>query len=807
MGLPNEILPFFQHGISSHDLPASNLNTGENKTFAPSHNSEPFPFAKQLQWSTLSATAITVVGLGAVGGTFSLAIELLASRYLGTFATRAFSTIGDELGTGIVLSKLGNGDIENNVFQGLTSRALIHGLMMAGMGLMLPMPLQMLLMVGNMTVGSKISEWMSYKMGLTNVNPLEEITGDKFLSDFFGTALVAGIAHLIPVAKLIAMAGAPLAMARRPTKKATEEFNRELIINNLSLQSFSDGHLQEGYSEFITATHLRGVILEDVSLKHPGMVVDHLIGLFQTSGLKYHGDTTPADVLASILTLNPKQYPRVLESMTSLIKSSTPEKQYAALEVFRQIAKRKPELLTMDDLLSIGMASELTEKNRGIFLMQAALPYLARCPHALTASQLDSLVQVGQAHPDYKYFIYALSEKPLPQDVQCKVQTELKRLEAAGAFPMRTSVQEQLGTGEANVLIVNNLGEGIGDTFTRNYFIEGLLVNPKLKITIMTPSPSLWNEQRITVIPIKPRGQTSLEGLANNYDAVFDSGTEYSSVRFRNIFNDSQLWRGNQTMPSSHLSVTGGRFISCYDNEASDTYSVRFGVDQIRIGNTRYETRTLNQKPGDQYSALLRLSAEFGLPLQQTGKALAGINNEANKNSWQKLVDSSPRPILLLNPFGGGVMEKGFYGEKHDFSHENLKEILKEFAQKGYRVIVLPGGVHGGKNDPQAWGTHAIAQSLIAQLPPNIRKHIIAAPDLEDLPHGFINHAVAVANEVVTVEGAIHHTLAWLRRKGYVMLTASINPQNRSGSSIWIPDDSQLRIITRENIRSEIPHV
>lgn len=67
---------------------------------------EPVSLSNLLSFSSLSNTAMSVVGFGGVGAVCSFVIESIASRYgVGKQMTNLFSMFADELGTGTLLSQ------------------------------------------------------------------------------------------------------------------------------------------------------------------------------------------------------------------------------------------------------------------------------------------------------------------------------------------------------------------------------------------------------------------------------------------------------------------------------------------------------------------------------------------------------------------------------------------------------------------------------------------------------------------------------------------------------------------------------
>jgi hypothetical protein len=159
----------------------------------------------------------------------------------------------------------------------------------------------------------------------------------------------------------------------------------------------------------------------------------------------------------------------------------------------------------------------------------------------------------------------------------------------------------------------------------------------------------------------------------------------------------------------------------------------------------------------------------LGLPLRAGEEPprgewlLAGASCAEAEAEWSALTASLPRPIALVNPFGGSEPLKGYSERRLGVLAEGIGGLVAE----GFGVVLLPNGT--------PWGGTATAEAVLARLSAGVRARVVVAPDPGDTPAAadrvmrWFKYFATWADVVVTVEGWLVH-LAYALGRPYRLL-------------------------------------
>jgi|CXWL01.1.fsa_nt_gi hypothetical protein len=251
----------------------------------------------------------------------------------------------------------------------------------------------------------------------------------------------------------------------------------------------------------------------------------------------------------------------------------------------------------------------LPEDEREFFLNNIILPVMFLDPKGLTYPILEEIKSVFEKDKSFQTFlILALQEDRISAEVKRKAGEILFSTEQGKALKeLQEMVKEKFKNG--NVLVVNNINEGLGDELIRNHIlIQSMLdFNDDLSVVIVTKRPFLYNHPRVTVVNQDNKEEVDV-ALGKSYDMVvnhFDEERNYSSlleskVRFQYEKKDDQ-------------------FLYVKTNKLGDN----FLVDEIRYFGKDIKNLLFldNHQVASVYYPSFKLVAGLGIPLS-TGEKM-----------------------------------------------------------------------------------------------------------------------------------------------------------------------------------------
>ncbi|MBF0387798.1 MAG: hypothetical protein HQL20_08085 [Candidatus Omnitrophica bacterium] len=411
-----------------------------------------------------------------------------------------------------------------------------------------------------------------------------------------------------------------------------------------------------------------------------------------------------------------------------------------------QALVHSPGISNRYDLVLFLLRFDLSIEERRTILTKFLEPYVFSHPEELTVQFIKSLRNFYQ-DKEIRYFLYFIKiNRRSPTEVREYVDAIIRDEKL---FLLHDDIKSHIQIGSKEVLVVHNIEDGMGDELIRMApILQGFLdYNPDIHITIVTRRRFLYDKPGVTVVGIR-NGKVEIKKrgvIKEHYDVVVNY---YDDAKSNDVFEQMLQKRDVED---------GGPFISIKSKKGDFTF------EQVSIAGQQYANlyNLDHTRNGNVYETTFRLMAELGLPIR-TGKDGRSVNslivgrfNKDAKKKWQammamtgnKLVNGRfNSPVLLLNPYGGESMGKGFSG-RGDGQGE-LIDMINEAVRIGFKVIILPNGRRGGTED--------VAINLFNALDMGVRSHCTVSPEPADNPRR-VKYLVGDANAILAVEGGMMH--------------------------------------------------
>ncbi len=380
----------------------------------------------------------------------------------------------------------------------------------------------------------------------------------------------------------------------------------------------------------------------------------------------------------------------------------------------------REDTIGLDDVIALAQSPVLADFRSRLF-EETAPRFVFSRPAAFTPERLGHIASMFADAPSYPYFLYTLAARPsLAANVRSWAAQELE-----GHFPYHKHAAAILRTRPLKLLVVLNVGMGQGDDVVRIApLFQGLLdANPAVTITLVTMRTYLYDNSRVTTLPFSDK-----DAVAATLEASFEGVIEFFQPEWPDFTFNIDLHTAIERYLAEHdpvLVIKGdlGRV-----SEGFVGGRLAFLYQTVKIGGIEIaQSRRLDQcEVRNIYEPTMRLLAELGLP-QRAGEetpptlsVLTGLSSADAQRVWAELVAPEPgsakRPVVLLNPFGGSGITKGFLEQD-----ELLAAEIAGLVDEGFLVILLPNG--------QKWGRRAAIDAVISRLDADVRANIRVAPD------------------------------------------------------------------------------
>ncbi len=453
--------------------------------------------------------------------------------------------------------------------------------------------------------------------------------------------------------------------------------------------------------------------------------------------------------------------------------------------IFKNMASAQQNLLEriqfqdLDFLLQDPLMG-LDRKDKDFILHSVIEPLLFSDPQDLSISIFNKMIHFFQDTDTFKYFLfYVLTHKNISLEVKKMSQ---KMLSEKKLFPLHKDVKNKLGAGKKEILIVQNLADGMGDELIRTHaLIQSFLgFNPDLQVTLITNRGYLYDHPRVTIQSfnnaLRDQSEQNIEN--KDFDVIVNYKDQYP-ITINNSFA-TYLQDLLKTKRDPFFYVQAG-------------FDYDFHYNSIKMEDRELlQTLHLNEKrEGSGYAPTLRLLAELGIPFRLGEKnkkvdfVVAGIPYPKAQDTWNKMMGiltknkrkkkSVKREVVLLNLFGGGHKEKGYDGDVLN-DVEKLKTGMRSLIANGFDIVLLP-------ND-RAWGGQRQTQKFVKAMDINEQGHIVIAPEPQK-DQRFFNYFVLYADHVITVEGGLMHLAYALGKSMGIIIKGSRIFKNEREK--WIP--------------------
>jgi HEAT repeat protein/ADP-heptose:LPS heptosyltransferase len=456
------------------------------------------------------------------------------------------------------------------------------------------------------------------------------------------------------------------------------------------------------------------------------------------------------------------------------------------LPLVGEFVRWQADVVGLDGILALAECSALAD-HRPYLFDHGVERFVFHAPEAFTVERLDRIARTFSDTPRYRYVLSSLAARraiaPALREILARDLDE--------RFAFREAAAAILQRHAAKMLVVLNIGMGQGDDLVRLVpLLQGLLdANPTLSITLVTFRPYLYDNPRVTTVPIGDDAALQ-DALGVSFDGVveffqpewpgftFRFEAHVAVERYLAEHQPGLVIKGDLGRP--HAGQEGSRFSFLFHTVAVGGQDIArsCGLDQTTVRNV-YEPTT-------------RLLAELGLPqraaddLPLTPSIVTGTRSADAEQLWADLVagksGAAERRVALLNPFGGSGTTKGFLEQDALVAAE-----ICGLVEEGYRVVVLPNG--------QPWGRRSAIDKVLCQLASDARAAVTVAPDpaeteeaakstLSERPElayrdrvmRAFKYFASYADLVVTVEGWLAHLAYILGRPFRLFLAAGSYP-------------------------------
>jgi ADP-heptose:LPS heptosyltransferase len=439
-----------------------------------------------------------------------------------------------------------------------------------------------------------------------------------------------------------------------------------------------------------------------------------------------------------------------------------------AITLLQMIADWRPELLNLDDLLSV---TETAPHDIGEEILRDTVEeFVLADPSEFSLEQYHRIQALAMSPVQSRYLLNAIaSHSQTRDDVRRAAMTGIDDL-----FPLRTNWRRLTADRPLTILCIQNIADAQGDEIVRlNALLQAFLdERDDTQITLVTDRSYLWQHDRIRTLSFDDR--KAIEHELNGKPEVL---IEFFEPNIRYLNYDPDLHDLIENLRQLHQPVL--------DIFSSKGWN-RFQLDSVRLQGVEWShALELDRwRTESVYDSVTRFIAELGLPLRSgetwpmAEPALAIKPVTGVKPAWEEIEQNNveQRPVALLNIFGGASELKGFARRQTD----SAVRVLSTLADDGYFVVFCLTDT--------PWGSRDVAARLLARLPTKYLTHVILGPDPgEDLlsPRSEAMRQtislLAQAALVVCVEGWMVHAAYALGKPVRVLML----PQ--SHSSEWLP--------------------
>ena len=456
------------------------------------------------------------------------------------------------------------------------------------------------------------------------------------------------------------------------------------------------------------------------------------------------------------------------------------------LQVVAEFVQWSPEVVRLEGILHLAEAPALAG-DRAFLLDHGVELFVFSAPEDFTIEHLKRIANTFCDAPRLRYVLYWLAGRlALAPEVRKFLTDEL-----TSRFPVQASAKSLLQKHPIRLLAVMNIAMGQGDDVVRVApLLQALLdANSQLSLTLVAPRLHLYDNPRITTIPI-----THTAGIEAALADPFDGVIEFFQPE----------WPGFTYHPAAHFALEK------YLEQHPPKLVIKGDIGRVCSGHSGSRLPFLYQKVEvngqdiaaelsldqcvvrNMYEPNMRLVAELGLPMRSAEEApltpsvLTGTRSADAVRIWKDLTGrdsrSSRRPVALMNPFGGTGTTKGFYEQDAIVAAE-----ISGLVAEGYFVIVVPNG--------QAWARRETVQRILARVDAATRAEVRIAPDLSETDEAekmqfaerpelnyadrvmrLVKYFVSYADLVVAVEGWLAHLAYNLGRPLRLFLAAGSFP-------------------------------
>jgi len=455
-----------------------------------------------------------------------------------------------------------------------------------------------------------------------------------------------------------------------------------------------------------------------------------------------------------------------------------PATRRALVPLLRDFIQWRPDLLGLHLVLEMaGPAAMAPYRNH--LLGHVVEPLVYKTPEMFDEPAFERLAAMFATCPRWPYFLASLADR---RGIPAIVQARAGRL-SDGFFPHRDGAAIVVRGGTFRLLVVFNVLVGQGDEIARvGPLVQTVLdANPAAAVTVITPRRHLYDHPRVEAVSIHDAGAVA-GALAEPADGI--AHVREPMVAAMNIspaLSDEveRVIRG--CCPPLVIRADVGLNWFLYQTVAlhgRDIAGPR-GLDRVDVENV--------------YDARYRLLAELGLPRRaadedgRAGSMLVGSPSAEAESVWARVIaaaacrtDARTRPVVLLNPFGGDSLLKGFVDRQSRLLADQIAELVRE----GHAVVVLPNG--------RPWSRRRDVERVMAALDPGVRAHVAVAPDpseseaarltLEERPElpyadrvmRLFKYFAAYADLIVTIEGWLTH-LAYSLGRPFRLILAPLS--------------------------------
>lgn len=392
-------------------------------------------------------------------------------------------------------------------------------------------------------------------------------------------------------------------------------------------------------------------------------------------------------------------------------------------------------------------------------------------PQVFSRKMIQRLEKVFRDQKDFSYFLNLLSQHPRTRPITRKTVNAL--LAATDRFVLRAKAQSLFAENSCRILMVHTIEDAMGDEIIRMVpLLQSLLqVNPQNQITLLTERPHLYDHPRLRVVDLRARSAILRFFEKETFDVVVNHMNPQRND-WRGSFDVQPALKALMQRQPPRLVIgrdkAYNRFTFFEVSMDGKDY-----LDVLRLADVPYFESHVYE-PGDRLCAELALPQQFptegplrDCPLTTTPYAAAAAY-------WQTLRRrlSDSRPVWLVNPFGGGFKEKGFFGRSPEKGFGRFRQHLCDLIDEGASVVVMP--------NHRAWGRPKTVRTILRSLPRHFQEHAAVGPDpLVDMR--LVKYLVAKSDGVLAVEGGLIH-LAHVLGKPFRVLLGE-----HSGDSFWLP--------------------